>query len=419
MPSKCAKKSCYKQPYYNLPNEKKGLYCSLHKTDDMINVINKRCAEQGCHKIPVFNIPNEKKGLYCSLHKIDDMINVFSRLCAEYGCDKQPLYNIPNEKKGLYCSNHKKDGMINVVDKKCAEEGCHKRPLYNLSNEKKGLYCSIHKKDGMVDVINKKCIEEGCNKQPYHNLPNEKKGLYCSNHKKDGMINIVDKKCAEEGCNKIPVFNIPNEKTGLFCCKHKKDDMVNVVSNICKTYLCSAQSQICGYCCRCFYLINPNDNRAKRYKSKENEVVNYITYKLCGINLIHDKPLCGDLGCLNVRPDVLINLNKHSIIIEVDEDQHKKSEYSCEERRMDRIQEVLDRPVVFIRFNPDTYEDKDGKLHKGCFIKSKGTGLTTISKQQENKWNKRLQVLEDYITTNIQKEPEYPLTVIKLFYDGY
>ena len=38
MPSKCI--TCnFKQPVFNLPDQKKGLYCFDCKTNDMINVI--------------------------------------------------------------------------------------------------------------------------------------------------------------------------------------------------------------------------------------------------------------------------------------------------------------------------------------------------------------------------------------------
>jgi hypothetical protein len=34
------------------------------------------CFEDGCKTIPVFNILGTKKGIYCSIHKKEGMINV-------------------------------------------------------------------------------------------------------------------------------------------------------------------------------------------------------------------------------------------------------------------------------------------------------------------------------------------------------
>jgi hypothetical protein len=41
MSSKCIFENCIKQPSFNLPTEKNGLYCSEHKLENMINVVDK------------------------------------------------------------------------------------------------------------------------------------------------------------------------------------------------------------------------------------------------------------------------------------------------------------------------------------------------------------------------------------------
>ena len=69
MPSKCIETNCIKYSNYNLPTEKKALYCSIHKKENMIDIKSKRCIETNCMTIPIYNLPTEKKTLYCSLHK--------------------------------------------------------------------------------------------------------------------------------------------------------------------------------------------------------------------------------------------------------------------------------------------------------------------------------------------------------------
>ena len=49
----------------------------------------------------------------------------------------------------------------------------------------------------------------------------------------------------------------------------------------------------------------------------------------------------------------------------------------------------------------------------------KKLGLTTITKTQEPLWNKRLDVLKTTILENITIEHDNPITIIKLFYDGF
>ena len=55
-------------------------------------------------KIPVFNLPDQKKALYCGDCKKDCMINVKDPKCIICNI-KQPVYNLPDQKKGLYCGD--------------------------------------------------------------------------------------------------------------------------------------------------------------------------------------------------------------------------------------------------------------------------------------------------------------------------
>jgi hypothetical protein len=79
----------------------------------------------------------------------------------------------------------------------------------------------------------------------------------------------------------------------------------------------------------------------------------------------------------------------------------------------DRIQEALNRPVIFIRFNPDAYNK-----NKSCFKLLKKLGFTTIPKDQEQEWKNRLQTLKTTILENINNITFEPITIIKLYYDA-
>ena len=101
---------------------------------------------------------------------------------------------------------------------------------------------------------------------------------------------------------------------------------------------------------------------------KEHHVIDYIrevvvNESLIDVEVTYDKQVQG--GCSRKRPDVLMDFLTHSIIIEVDETQHSSEEYcACENKRMMQIfQDLGSRPVVFIRFNPDKYTDRDGNKH--------------------------------------------------------
>jgi len=153
----CIFENCKKQPIFNYENQKKGIYCSSHKLDGMIDVKHSTCIFENCKKIPTFNYQNEKKALYCSIHKLDGMINIICKPCIFENCKTIPNFNYENEKTAIYCSSHKLDGMIDIKHNTCIFENCKKIPNFNYENEKKGIYCSSHKLDGMIDIKNKRC----------------------------------------------------------------------------------------------------------------------------------------------------------------------------------------------------------------------------------------------------------------------
>ena len=101
---------------------------------------NKICANDLCFVQPCFNFPAETKGLYCTEHKLETMINVTKIRCAHINCSVQPLFNLKTESKGLFCGEHKLENMINVVSKRCAYENCNVHPFFNYLGEKKKDY---------------------------------------------------------------------------------------------------------------------------------------------------------------------------------------------------------------------------------------------------------------------------------------
>ena len=374
MSFKCVKCNI-KTPSFNLPNQKKALYCKDCKQPDMIDIKNPKCVNCNITR-PYFNLPNQKKALYCGDCKKTGMINVKSPKCLKCNL-KQPYFNLPNQKKALYCGDCKNPDMINVKDRKCLK--CNiKRPGFNLPNQKKALYCFDCKEPDMIDIKNPKCIT--CNiKQPLFNLPDQKKALYCGDCKKDGMIDI----------------------------KHPK----------CITPLCEQYVTIQKHCCRCYYALNP-DKAPKRIKFKELEVYKFLQENFKELNIIYNQYLKGDGKCLREQPDFLIHFNHHSLIIECDENQHKYYNKECIIPRIHRIQETLNRNIIVIMFNPDGYVDENNKKIKSCFGIDKKTGLNVITKANIDKFNNRLLTLKDSINNNIISSVDNePIKIIKLFYD--
>ena len=206
--TKCSKKFTRKSSYIRhitntnccYQHEDIEIYCS-ENSKDFINTSIPICNNKECNKIASYNSVNEKKGLYCVIHKLDSMVDVINKTCKKDGCIKIPVYNVETEKKGLYCKEHKTHNMIDVKNKKCIHDECKKQPIYNKIGEKSPLYCSEHKTNDMVNLVNKMCIYKECNKIAVCNKEGEKIPLYCNQHKIDGMINIINKTCKTDFCD--------------------------------------------------------------------------------------------------------------------------------------------------------------------------------------------------------------------------
>ncbi len=89
MPYKCKFEGCNKHPSCNFKGERIPLYCSQHKLQDMVDIINKRCKFEGCDTRPNCNFKRETKGLYCSQHKLQDMVDIRNKRCKSYLCSTQ------------------------------------------------------------------------------------------------------------------------------------------------------------------------------------------------------------------------------------------------------------------------------------------------------------------------------------------
>ena len=159
-------------------------------------------------------------------------------------------------------------------------------------------------------------------------------------------------------------------------------------------------------CFNCYCVLNPNAVILKRYKTKEFHIQKSLQENYRDeIEFVYDKRI--DNGCSKRRPDVRIERFTHTIIIECDEHQHKNT--LCEEKRMMEIfQDLGSRPVVFIRFNPDKY------IINGITVKS---AFDKNCKLIKSEWNKRMNMLYEYIDIFIMNIPEKEVTLKYICYD--
>jgi hypothetical protein len=310
-------------------------------------------------------------------------------------------------------------GVIYQTLKMCKTEGCAVRACFNLEGEKFALFCGTHKKEGMINVVSKTCAEEGCTVVPNFNIERAKTGLYCASHKKEGMVDVKHKTCAEEGCTVRPAFNAEGQKNALYCASHKKDGMVNVVSKTCLSEWCFTvvQEKYDGYCLFCYMHLFPDKPVARNYKTKEFAVVDFVKTTFSHFDWVADKIVQG--GCSRKRPDLLLDLGYQIVIVEVDENQHVGYDCSCENKRiMELSQDLGHRPIVFIRFNPDEYENETNKMVTSCWGVDK-KGICVVKKSKADEWASRLSALADqimYWSHPVQRTTK-TVEIVQLFYD--
>jgi len=186
-------------------------------------------------------------------------------------------------------------------------------------------------------------------------------------------------------------------------------------SALCRSIWChtTGNRKYDGYCVPCF-VNDPNniDNpKMRNHKTKEKDVCDYIVQHYPEFNWVADRKIQD--GCSRRRPDLLLELGSHIIIVEIDENKHSGYDCSCENKRLMEISKDLQhRPIIFIRFNPDSYS-LDGKTIKSCWKLNK-CGTIVISKRIE--WQERLSTLMREIKYWIDNPTDKTVEIVELFY---
>ena len=304
--------------------------------------------------------------------------------------------------------------MVDVIHKLCEQENCKKHPAFNYPNEKVGIYCKEHATTDMVDVIHKLCEQENCKKHPAFNYPNEKIAIFCKEHATIDMVDVIHKRCEQENCKKHQAFNYPNEKIAIFCKEHAIPSMVDVIHKHCiECNDTRVNDKYKDHCLRCFIYKFPDEKISRNYKVKEIHMTDFIKENFKDEIIIFDKTVG---GCSKRRPDFYIDKFTHVLIGECDENKHETEEYtSCDNKRtMELFQDFGNRPIVFIRFNPDAYT-KGNKTVLSSFKNHKTTGVPIIRDLKE--WGDRLVLLKETTTYWLNNIPEKEITYEYLFFD--
>jgi hypothetical protein len=296
-------------------------------------------------KRPSFNVSTKTKALYCSEHKLKNMIDIKHKHCIVDNCTKRPSYNVLLAKKPLYCAEHKLENMVNIKHPNCIHNNCTKKPSFNLPTETKALYCAEHKTQLMVNISKKTCQHQKCKELAIFGIIN-KRPLYCIKHKQQNMINLVlENKCAVLDCDEEYTQLLDTTK---YCNKHIPEDSLIKVKRLCK--YCDIKEESSHICKDCKKIQNKKEWAIVRYLRKAIDTkFEYNSSKMLQ-------------GCSKKRPDIYFDMNKHCVIVEVDENQHNTYGDSCECARINEIVNGIGgKSIIIIRYNPDVVKN-NGKV---------------------------------------------------------
>lgn len=185
---------------------------------------------------------------------------------------------------------------------------------------------------------------------------------------------------------------------------------------LCKSTWCETigMKKYNGYCLPCCIQVHPEIKVSRNYKTKENDVVERIKETFPNFTWVADKRIQD--GCSKRRPDLLLDMGSHIIVVEIDENQHADYDCSCENKRlMELSQDLQHRPIVFIRFNPDDYTNQDGVLIKSCWKLNK-LGVMQVMKTKEKEWEERIHILKQQIQYWTEHPTEKYIEIVELFY---
>jgi hypothetical protein len=380
---KDGEKDCMIRASYGKPGEKMT-HCANHKEADMIDLTNKLCegkdGDKECIKLPTFGF-EKKKARFCFDHKLEGMENVKDKHCEAPKCKARANQGLVWNKP-THCSKHAEKNMKDVKSKRCEgkdeDKECESMPTFGLVKGN-ATHCFKHKTTEMFDVKHKLCAfkEKVCPIRPSYGYE-ASKPIYCFDHKEKDMRDVTSNLCRTENCVKHAGFGYPGQRAE-YCFKDKKPDMIDVTHDGLRCpgppglkgpdgkcpYEQRGTKKYDGFCTTCFPVAFPTDSRTFTIKKNSDELMvrDYLAANFPDLKFIHDEPLwTHNCDCSHRRRiDLRIQIGGTILAVEVDEHQHKYKDAKDEELRYDDVFMIHSGKWCFIRYNPHTFLDAEGK----------------------------------------------------------
>jgi hypothetical protein len=376
------------RPSFNYENETKATHCKKCALPDMIDIKHHKCIV--CKTtIPNYNYENEIKATHCKKCALPDMIDIKNPKCIVCKTT-QPNFNYENEIKATHCKKCALSDMIDIKNPKCIV--CKTtQPSFNYQDELNATHCKKCALPDMVNVKDPKCSV--CNKRASYGIPCNRPSA-CANHKTIGMISNPRAKCMKRGCKNVSTYGV---KKPIHCEEHKNDNDILLVERECSR--CGKLDILMNDLCInfCIQDIAFQDYK-KNQKVKEKRVLQILTSEF-GSPTEYNHQI--DRNCGHYEKEIGYDCKTHMIYIEVDERQHKSY---CELGEINRMKNIFNDsggiPIIFIRYNPDSFIDTNNKRQK----------LSQV---------KREELLVKWVKLYMSQMPKHHLSVKYLFYDGH
>jgi hypothetical protein len=198
------------------------------------------------------------------------------------------------------------------------------------------------------------------------------------------MINLfLENKCCILECE--DEYNIIVDEI-KYCLKHCPDETIKIkIKRLCK--YCDIKEESKYICNDCKKIQNKKEWAIVRYLRKVIDTkFEYNSSKMLN-------------GCSKKRPDIYFELNKHCIIVEIDEYQHNNYGDSCECARINEIVNGIGgKSVIIIRYNPDNVKN-NGKI---------------LNFEQSDKIDLLVKVIKEEL---IKEYDNFIVKIIQLYYD--
>ena len=470
---------CSMPAFYNHPDKENAEFCTNHKTKGMINKKEKRICKhifpdsnQHCIKRGTFALKRRDGSfgdLFCAEHKTDKMVCVYIKkkdfmiTLNETFVDKlkQLLTNHVSGKLEVNLVDLDDESIINIINNSKAAD---KYRTYNQTIEKS--YDIVEEEDNDIKKIEKTKLTK---KKQVYNVPDlskpplddedelesktsplpdidsrniditvvrsinkeftvfKEKSLDKPTETLSKKQNFIKPSITVAGTPISCSLNAINKVYGIHEVKYFKTTPINgprvdVKHKFCITPGCGMPVHIKhdDYCPYCAIEFKPELMNSIARKTKEETVVVEMKKKFSSLNWISDRKIIG--GSSRRRPDLFLDLGFRVICVEVDENQHVRYTEELENKRVNEIHnDIQNRNLVFIRFNPDSYFNGFEKVDS-CWKRASGGDVIkyNVMKSHIKKWEARLEELEKRIKYYLDENNSMTenLVVEKLFFDN-